>query len=418
MTWIETLFPKPSVKLSDSEEKIIAREGSESARRKLAQNPATSQEVLYYLAQHDPSVKVRRDVAQNPSTPLQAAPILAKDQDSDVRLRLARRVMVMLPDLTTDKYAQLYAFAVQALGMLALDEVLKIRRALTQTLKDHAHTPPSVAAQLAKDIERTVAEPILRFCTALSDDDLVDILSKHPAPWAAQAVAKRSSISARVSNAIMGTGQTKAGTYLLKNSGADIDEALLEEIIDRARECPEWHRPIALRKNLSPLMARKLAAYVSKEVQQLLLDRTDLDKQTIAEITSVMTRRMDYMTGANGQARDEQIARAKTMIEHQSLTDEVLQDATAARDRMFVVAALAFAAQTTVQTVETIFAARAAKTVCALCWRGGFSMRTAFALQQAFANVPTRLLIYPRGGTDYPFTPEEMTVMLNVAGIK
>jgi uncharacterized protein (DUF2336 family) len=418
MTWIETLFPKTFEKLNDSQEKIIAREGSEGERRKLAQNPATSQEVLYYLAQHDPSVKVRKDVAKNPSTPLQAAPILAKDKDSDVRLRLARRVMVVLPDLNADKYAQLYAFAVQALGMLALDEVLKIRRALSETLKDHAHTPPSVAALLAKDVERSVAEPILRFCTALSDDDLVDILSKHPAPWAAQAAARRSSISARVSRAIIDTGHKKAGRYLLQNDAAEIDESLLEEIIERAHECPEWHRPIALRKTLPPLMARKLAAFVSKQVQQLLLDRTDLDKQTIAEITSVMNRRMEYMTGASGEARDEQIARAKKLFEEKALTDDVVQDAIAARDRIFVVAALAFSARTRIQTIETIFEARAAKTLCALCWRARFSMRTAFQLQQSFACVPTRSLIYPRGGSEYPFTPEEMGVMLDVAGVR
>ncbi|MCD8571123.1 MAG: hypothetical protein LRY76_06320 [Alphaproteobacteria bacterium] len=119
-------------------------------RMTLATDDQTSKEILYYLAEKDPSPKVRKAVAQNASIPLHVTPILATDREADVRLALAKRLVELLPDLTDDKHSQLYAYAVQALGTLALDEVLKIRIALSSTLKDHAHTPPKIAGQLAR----------------------------------------------------------------------------------------------------------------------------------------------------------------------------------------------------------------------------------------------------------------------------
>ncbi len=41
-------------------------------------------------------------------------------------------------------------------------ELLKIRKALASTLKDHAYTPPKVAGQLARDVEREVSESTVR----------------------------------------------------------------------------------------------------------------------------------------------------------------------------------------------------------------------------------------------------------------
>ena len=179
-------------------EKNIALSDNVKDRLKVAKNPKTHQEILFYMAQTDGSAEVRLAVAANKTTPVQASEVLSKDKSEDVRLALAGRLAKLLPDLSSDKQGQLYKFAVEALGNLALDEVLKVRVALSSALKECADTPPSVAGQLARDVEREVSEPILRFCIALSDDDLLDILKSHPASWAVQAVAQRPTIAAPV----------------------------------------------------------------------------------------------------------------------------------------------------------------------------------------------------------------------------
>lgn len=418
MGFLDFLKPAKGGKRLESEEKNIAHNGSEKQRLILASDEKTSQEILYYLALHDASDKVRKSVAGNPSTPMQASTLLAKDRSDDVRIAIARRLVKILPSLTEEKYSQLYAFAVQSLGMLALDEVLKIRKALSETLKDHAHTPPAVAAQLAKDLEREVAEPILRFCAALSDDDIIDILRTHPANWAAEAVARRKTISAPVSRAVIDTGNIRAGKYLLANEGADITPDLLEMIVERAREYPEWHKPIATRKTLPPLMARKLAAYVDKSVRKILEERSDLDKTTIREISEIIQRRMNFEEERRKTVDLSNPAeRAQKLHAAGDLNEEVISDALAMRDRAFVIAALALRAGTKPDDIEKVFDVRAPKSICAITWRCGYSMRLALKLQQVLGGVKPPALIYPRGGTDYPLTEQEMRWQLGMIGI-
>jgi uncharacterized protein (DUF2336 family) len=402
----------------EADERALAERGTEKERMTLAKDERTSQEILYYLADKDPSTGVRKAAAGNTSMPLQAAPILAKDRDQDVRMIIANRLVKILPSLSEDKYSQLYAFAVQSLGMLALDEVLKIRKALSETLKDHAFTPPAIAAQLARDLEREVSEPILRFCAALSDDDLVDILKTHPANWAAEAIAGRNTVSSRVCEAVINTGNVLAGKILISNEGAIITETLLETIISRAQEYPECHKPLAGRKSLPPLMARKLAAYVDKSVRNMLLERTDLDRYAIAEITEIIKRRIDYEEDKKRNFdKSDPVKRAKKLFAHGDLSEETLNDAIAMGDRLFVVNALALRAQAKTKDIEKVFDVKAPKSICAICWKAGFSMRLALKLQQTFGAVKSHALIYPRGGMDYPLTEEELRWQLEVIGI-
>ena len=60
---------------------------------------------------------------------------------------------------------------------------------------------------------------------------MVEILASHPATWASEAVAQRPKLSSKVSMAVLGTNNKKAGQYLIENKGADINEDVLHEII-------------------------------------------------------------------------------------------------------------------------------------------------------------------------------------------
>lgn len=390
-----------------------AQGGNEAERLKLAQSTRTHQEILYYLAESDPSAIVRVAVAQNKQTPLQAGAILAKDRDVDVRLALAGRLVKLLPHISQDRQSQLYAYVVQAMGTLALDEVLKVRKALSSALKDHAHTPPKIAGQLARDIEREVAEPILRFCAALPDADMLDILSQHPATWAVEAVASREQVSSALSQAVIDTGQGKAGKILLENKGAHIGADLLRHIIERAKEYPEWHTPLAVRKNLPPEMIKMLADFVDEKVQAILLGRADIDEETRADISNAVRRRMDFE-----HHHHDPLEKVKILMSQDRLNEDALSDALAMRDDAFMTAALAVLSGTHIDTIKKVLALRAAKPVCAVCYRAGVSMRLALKIQQEMAGVQARDLLYPKGGVDYPLTEDEINWQLEFLGIK
>lgn len=397
--------------------RTIAENGGERERLSLAKNKKTHREILYYLAENDPSAKVRKAVARNNATPLQVAPRQALDPNVDVRLALAARLVKLLPDLTHDKHSQLYAFTVQALGSLALDEVLKVRKALSETLKDHAHCPPSVAIQLAKDLEREVAGPILRFCVALSDDDLLEIVNQHPAAWAAEDIARRRKIPPLVTQAIADKNHPPANTALLANPGAQMTPDVLENIVERAREFPEWHQPLAAHKMLSKRAALYLAAFVDKTIQSMLIARKDFDEATTQEITHVVRRRVEFEEEWKAE-NEAPAARAVRLHTAGRLDDHILSDALAIREYDFVKEAMALMAKTSRLTLDQVVDLKAPKPFVAVCWKAGVGMRLCLRLQQEVVRIPHKDLLYPKGGTDYPMTDEELNWQLDFLGIK
>ncbi len=417
LNFVKNIFQRDDAGSYDRE-KATARTGSVHDRRRLAKGRKTNQEILYYLAEHDPDPGVRLAVVKNRNTPLHASAVLAQDKSVDVRMALANRLTRLLPELSQDHQSQLYAYAVQALGMLALDEVLKIRLALSSTLKDHAHAPPKVVGQLARDIERQVAEPILRFCAALADEDLIEILKGHPADWAIAAVAGRSKLAALVSRAVIDTEDFPAGKILLANEGAEIAEDALQLIVDRARQHPEWQLPVASRKKLPASMVKALAEFADASVRDVLLARDDFDADTMAEITDVFNRRMEFAAEQEEHQGEPPSKRVKREAKEGELDEDKISDALAMRDYDFVYAALALRLKTDVPTVRKPFDLKAPKSIVALCWKAGLSMRFALQAQQDLGHVQPQDLIYPRGGTDYPLTRQDMEWQLDFLGIE
>lgn len=414
MGFFSTLFGKQDKAKQYEAEKNIALSDNVKDRLKVAKSPKTNQEILFYMAQTDGNAEVRLAVANNKSTPVQASGVLSKDKNEDVRLALAGRLANLLPGLSADKQGQLYKFAVEALGNLALDEVLKVRVALSSALKECADTPPNIAGQLARDVEREVSEPILKFCVALPDEDLLDILKSHPASWAVQAIASRPMIAAPVSQAVIDTNDVPAGRILLENKGADISLETLRDIVEKSKQYPEWQKPVAMKKALPPELVRELAGFVDLSVRNVLLERTDLDAELMEDVSTTVQRRIDFM----GQAGNETLAdRVVRLYKGGKLDDEVFNDALSMRDKDFVITGLAILLKTRKEDVEKIFAMGAAKPVVAMTWKAGLSMRLALRFQQELAKVPHTELIYPRGGTDYPLKESDLVWQLEFLGL-
>ena len=398
-------------------EKVLAVSGSMKERLDLAKSRKTHPEILYFLAQNDPEPEVRRAVAGNELMPLHVSPFLATDNNMDVRMTLAARLVALLPALSEDKHSQLYAYAVQSLGTLALDEVLKIRLALSSTLKDHAFAPPKVAAQLARDVERDVSEPILRFCATLADRDLIEILKSHPASWVVQAIAGRSTVSKVVSAAVINVDDIPGGKVLLGNKGADISTDTLQEIVERAREHKEWQAPLVKRPGLSFSMAKELAEFVDASIRDMLVKRGDFDKDMANEIADVFRRRPDFIKGDPKKAETVE-QRVNRLSKKGELNDTTVSDAMAVREYDFVYAALSKLTGYKVAELEEILASASAKPIVAICWKAGLSMRTALTMQQEMAKIAHQKLIYPKGGTDYPMTEDEMEWQIEFLGLE
>lgn len=387
-------------------ERALASSKKVKDRIRLAKDPQTHLEILYYLAA-DENDDVRLAIAQNASTPLHTSPTMARDKNVDVRLALAHRLMALLPELSEEQHSQLYAYAAQALGVLALDEVLKVRLALTSVLKDMACAPPQVVATLARDLERQVSEPILRYCAALPDQDLLEILSENSAEWVQEAIASRRQIGSQLAEKLSESRSVTVGKMLISNEGAEIADDTLTKIVERARETPEWHKPLCLRTHLPAFLMKEIVRFVDASLHKFILERTDFDTDTRVEIEDTVKRRMRFLVDDKGQRiapKDKVIALNK----EGKLDEAVMSDALALREYDFIQMGLALKAKLPLPTVKRMIETRSAKAVTALTWRAGLSMRYALDLQRELAKVPHGELIYPRNGTDFPLSSEEM----------
>ena len=400
-------------KLYEKQKKFLAT-GTVEQRQQVAADAGTHPEALYFLAK-DSDPGVRQAVAINKSTPVQASTLLANDKSTDVRLALAARLVELLPGLSPDKHSQIYAYAVQALGVLAQDEVVKIRQALATALKDHAKAPPKVVGRLARDVEREVSEPILRFCVALSDKDLLEILADHPSSWMISAIAARPVVSPKVSDAVVDTQDIPASTVLIRNAGAVFTDDLLQKIIERARDYPEWQEDIAVRKELSLDLARKLAGFVGQKVLDVLEKRDDFDPTTRAEIADIVKRRIEF--NRPGGAVESSESKIERYIKAGTLTPGVITDALAWQDHKFVLLALAHLGKIHPIVVEKMLRSGSAKPIIALCWKARQPMRVALELQRSYARLQPKDFLYAKGGTDYPMSPAEIKWQLEFYGV-
>ncbi len=394
--------------------KQMAASPDAAVRLELAGRADTRPELLYYMAEDD-DPRVRRAVAANEATPVHAAEVLAVDPDLDVREVLARRLVKLLPDLSKSEQSKLYQIAVKALQTLAHDQIVQIRMALANTLKDKAYAPAGVAKRLADDVEQVVAEPILRFCAVLNDRDLLEIIARHPPAWALSAIAGRETVSGSVSSAIVGTRDLPANGILIQNKGAEISEDTWTEIMDLAKSAPELQNALQRRKSLPTNLRKRLMDFVEGTVAHALEDRGRFDRDTAEEIANTVQRRLDY---AEHAVEERGAERAKKLFKSGELDDETIGDALSWKDREFVVAALGLLAHVSPSVVDRVMESSSPKAVTALTWRAGLGMRLAMQLQQQLAHIAPRQVLNARGGFDYPLTDEEMIWQLEFFDVK
>ena len=396
---------KPDPKRYEAE-RAKAQSKSVKDRLKLAKSTATHPEILYYLAE-DSDLKVRRAVASNPSTPVHASQLLAKDDDVDVKVELINRLSALLPDLSEDQYAHLYAYAAQALGVLALDEVLKVRLALSSALQDELYAPPEVVSQLAKDLERRVSEPVLKLCSAVPDEVLIDILQNHPEKWVVEAIAGRENLGEGVSSVVVKVNQTKAGEILIKNETAKLSDEAINQILNEAPEKPEWHKPLALQTHLPSRVLKDIVLFVDSSIQKMILNRKDIDDEVRDDLAQTVSRRVNFLIDEKGGrlTPEEKVKRLHT---EGQLNDDAVKDALGLREHDFVYAALSVAGKMPASVVAKMIETGSAKAAIAVVWKAGFSMRTALEIQKTMAKIPPKELLYPKNGEDYPLSKEDL----------
>ncbi len=274
------------------DQKRLAHDGNFEERRELALRGDVLPEILYYLAS-DPDTEVRRNIARNHKAPRHADVLLAKDERDEVRIDVAGKIAEITIDLAGGKQDNIYRLTMDALEILARDQLVRVRRILAETLKECPHAPVDVMERLARDREIAVAQPVLENSPVLSDDFLLGIISSDAVHGALSAIARRVALGENVADAIVHNGDAEAIAELLGNESIQIREETLDRIVDQASGEPTWHRPLVHRPNLHAEAAMRIAEIVAAPLLADLRTRTDLPDDTIESIKEIVLRRLD-----------------------------------------------------------------------------------------------------------------------------
>jgi len=199
-------------------------------------------------------------MAENQGTPLQAAVILAKDIDEEVRVELARKIGRLAPNLTEDESERLTDLVIEVLEILARDEVPRVRAIISEEIKLATNVPQRLILRLAEDIETMVAAPVLEYPPLLSNFDLLEITAGGAETGKLIALSRRRGLDEPVVDAVVATKDEDAVAAILENDAADISEETFDLIAFDAEEIDAWHAPMVNRENLPLRTIKRIEA--------------------------------------------------------------------------------------------------------------------------------------------------------------
>jgi hypothetical protein len=163
-------------------------------------------------------------------------------------------------------------------------------------------------------------------------------------------------------------------------------------------------------------LAKELAEFVEGSVRDLLMLRGDFDPETTEEISEVFRRRLDF-ANENEDGEEPVEVRLSRAIKDGALDEQKLNDALGMRDYEFVTGALAYMTKAKFLTVQKIIDMQAPKALIALSWKAGLSARFALQLQKTVGRIQPKEMIYPKDGSDYALSKEEIDWQLDFLGL-
>ena len=444
--------------------KALARHTDAAVRRLLAARRDAMPEILFFLAA-DRDRTVRAAAAGNPATPKRTDLLLATDPEEAVRSELVGKIVDHLPANGTPP-KPIETIVVDVLKRLSADPSPSIRRLLSEAVRELEQAPRSVVLDLARDRADEVAEPVLRHSPQLGADDLIDLVEEGRSSRQLRAIAARDNLPGSVAAAIVARDDVDATAALLGNASAQIREDTLDRILDLAPDRPAWHRPLVYRPTLPGSAVKRLSEFVARSLLENLAARADLPAEVRADVQATTAHRfgpatdpvdvtvlpvsadtdaedpedaeeaaaagsgrgqlvdiLDTDAGADPAAEEPPKASfggadaATAAARAGTLTEDDIDDAIFGGDRAYAVAGLAAKVGTDASVVESILRSQSPRSVTALVWRAGMSMRLAMKVQLQLARIPSRSVLNARDGTAFPMSDTQMQEQLSMFGM-
>jgi len=204
---------------------------------------------------------------------------LLKDPSEETRATTASKVSAAFGDSLSDSER---AIAQDIFKVMVNDAAVRVRAALSDSLKDNPEIPHDVALQLANDVAE-VALPMIEYSDVLNDEDLAGIISSRDSDYQV-AVAKRPIVSESVSEALAKTKNEKVVATLVANEGAKLSETTMNRVLDDFGDNEAVNAPLTMRKELPITVAERLVALVSDNLRTHILTHHELSANSAADL--------------------------------------------------------------------------------------------------------------------------------------
>jgi hypothetical protein len=243
---------------------------------------------------------------------------------------------VMERDQLFRNMAQLYSYVSDRCDdeqVAQYDEVLcqlaelvevEARAHVAKLLAPLDRAPGTVVVKLANDAFE-VAQPLLEFSNVLSDDDLIDIISRQTEAHRV-AIASRAAVPERVGEAIAEHGEAESVSRLVRNANAEIGHSTLERLVARASEDPSIAADLRGRAELDWKSLRGEIDSVAGKVLESLgqVQHKTVDPVTAGKINSVVYNRMRNRAGFSSQEWKVAYNQVKALSDRRQLDDRAL----------------------------------------------------------------------------------------------
>ncbi|MCG6122759.1 MAG: DUF2336 domain-containing protein [Microvirga sp.] len=154
---------------------------------------------------------------------------------------------------------------------LAADVDFRVRHAVSERLADLPTAPFRVVRDFAFDDAYEVATPVLMRSPRLCDEDLVLVVQTKSAMHVL-AVARRPTLSERVTDSIIARNETDPLRALAVNEGALFSEEGFAALMRRSQDDEEIQQALSYRGELTPEQATALADAVRDKTRRSLVD--------------------------------------------------------------------------------------------------------------------------------------------------
>jgi uncharacterized protein (DUF2336 family) len=200
---------------------------------------------------------------------------LAHDKSVESRTRLVKIVGDLFFEsaaVLSDRERSLMS---EILRRLIHDVEMSVRQALAQRLAREPNSPHDLIKALAND-EIEVAYPILLQSSVLQDMDLIEVIHQRTLQHQL-AIARRSAVSEKVSEALVEAGHEDVIKALLGNENAEIAQSTIAYLVEESRRVDAYQNPLLHRRELKPELARRMYLWVSAALREHIVKKFNLD---------------------------------------------------------------------------------------------------------------------------------------------